>query len=126
MGLHLLEGRNQAELHLHKIMLPIFFRIVSSIILVLALISLLPAAGELMMSPMLFDAPGSERNVLVWLLFFSVLAHPIAVTSGAMIIFKNKVRNMRHYMVGVTLAPLALTFILYSVIAIFCDGNFDC
>lgn len=109
-------------------MLPIFIRIVSSIISVLALISLLPAAGVLMMSPMLFDAPGSERIVLLWVLFFSVLTHPIAVISGAMIIFKNKVRNMQRYLIGVgiTLAPLALIFILCFVIEIFCDGNFDC
>ena len=109
-------------------MLPIFIRIVSSIISVLALISLLPAVGVLMMSPMLFDAPGSESNILVWMLFFSVLAHPIAVISGAMIIFKNKVRNMRRYMVGVgvTLAPLTLIVVLNFLLSIFCDGNFDC
>jgi hypothetical protein len=101
---------------------------VSSIISVLALISLLPAAGVLMMSPMMFDAPGSERNVLLWLFFFSILAHPIAVISGAKIIFKNKVRNMRRYIVGVgvTLAPLTLIVILYFLLSIFCDGNFDC
>ena len=80
------------------------------------------------MSPMLFDAPGSERIVLLWVLFFSILTHPIAVISGAMIIFKNKVRNMRRYMVGVgvTLAPLTLIVILNFLLSIFCDGNFDC
>jgi hypothetical protein len=105
-----------------------FIRIVSSIISVLALISLLPAAGVLMMSPMMFDAPGSERNVLLWLFFFSILAHPIAVISGAKIIFKNKLRDKRLYMVGVgvTLTPLTLIFILCFLLSIFCDGNFAC
>lgn len=81
-----------------------------------------------MMSPMMFDAPGSERNVLLWLFFFSILAHPIAVISGAKIIFKNKLRDKRRYMVGVgvTLTPLTLIFILCFLLSIFCDGNFAC
>ena len=81
-----------------------------------------------MMSPMMFDAPGSERNVLLWLFFFSILAHPIAVITGAKIIFKNKLRDKRRYMVGVgvTLTPLTLTFILCVLLSIFCDGNFAC
>lgn len=94
----------------------------------MALISIVPGLGVLLMSPMLFDAPGSERNVLVWMLLFTILAHPVAVINGAMIIFSNKVRNMQRYIVGVgiTLAPLAFVFILFLSMDIFCDGSFRC
>jgi hypothetical protein len=106
----------------------LFFRIVSSIISVLAIISLIPGLGILMMSPMVFDAPGSERNVVAWMLVFSVLAHPFAVIRGAMLIFNNKARDIRRYVVGIgiTLAPLALIFVLLFLSEIFCDGNFGC
>ena len=109
-------------------MQPIFFRIASSIISVLALISILPGVGLLMMSPMLFDAPGSERNILVWMLFFGVLAHPIAVISGAILIFNNKVRNAQRYIVGVviTLAPTLFVVVLFFAIDMFCNGSFSC
>ena len=109
-------------------MLSLFVRIVSWIISVSALISILPGLGMLMMSPMIFDAPGSGQNVLVWMLFFAVWTHPVAVISGAMIIFNNKARSIQRYFVGVgvTLVPLALAVISFLAIDIFCEGGFSC
>jgi hypothetical protein len=59
--------------------LPKFLLIVHTVVFGLAL---LPTMGMVLMSPMMFDAPGSDREVGLWIAFWAVVALPVAIVAG--------------------------------------------
>lgn len=79
---------------------------------------------------MLFDAPGSENNILVWILFCCALALPftcaIAVFSSLFIFFKSR-RYKKSFLISlmptILLATMGICFVL---IDIYCGGTFSC
>ncbi len=50
--------------------------LIANIIWVLALI---PASMMAMVSPMMFDAPGSDKNTFLWVLFWATLLLPVLI-----------------------------------------------
>lgn len=59
--------------------LPKFVLIFHTVVFGLAL---LPTMGMVLMSPMMFDAPGSDREVGLWIAFWAVVAFPVAIVVG--------------------------------------------
>lgn len=49
------------------------------IVNILALLSLIPTGMMAMMSPMMFDAPGSEKNTYLWLMVIAALLLPVLI-----------------------------------------------
>ncbi|MGZ8362399.1 MAG: hypothetical protein ACXW3D_00940 [Caulobacteraceae bacterium] len=49
---------------------------------VIWLVVLLFAGFAAMMSPMMFDAPGSDKNSFIWTLFTLVALTPVAILAG--------------------------------------------
>lgn len=88
----------------------------SATISILALISLLPWLGAAFVSIFLFDAPDSVSKPFILLAFLSIWWHPAAVIIGSIIIFRNKARKAKRYVIGigVTLAPTVLASIAFT------------
>jgi len=83
-----------------------------------------------LMSAMLFDAPGSEKNPLVWILFATTVALPvsclISCVTSLYVYFREK-----NYRKAFLLSLIPTTVIVCMVIDIammqlFCSGNFSC
>ena len=79
---------------------------------------------------MLFDAPGSENNILVWIVFWCSLALPItcgiAVISSLLVFFKSR-RYKKSFFISLTptilLAIIAVCFVLNDI---YCGGTLSC
>lgn len=46
---------------------------------ILWILALIPAAMMAMMSPMMFDAPGSEKNQFLWILLWATILLPVLI-----------------------------------------------
>lgn len=46
---------------------------------ILWILALIPAAMMAMMSPMMFDAPGSEKNTFLWVLLWATVLLPVLI-----------------------------------------------
>lgn len=51
--------------------------ILATVVTIVWGLALFPGAAFAMMSPMMFDAPGSEKSHYVWMLFYCVLSFPV-------------------------------------------------
>jgi hypothetical protein len=70
-----------------------------------------------MMSPMIFDAPGSENNPVAWASYYTVLAYPFPTVAGAILSFYNYKGNIGGW------RCFASTLVTYSgVLAILLIG----
>jgi len=93
---------------------------------ILSVLAALMSTPMVMFSPMMFDAPGSDENVLTQFLFFSVLAFPVLCLMGGILpwVFKRHPKSIWLY----GLSGLALTQLLLAITLIQtqCGGNFSC
>ena len=60
---------------------------------VLPLLGLIVWPFAAMMSPMIFDAPGSENNPMAWASYYLVLAYPFPTIVGAIMSYYNWKRD---------------------------------
>ena len=93
---------------------------------ILSVLAALMSTPMVMFSPMMFDAPGSDENVLTQFLFFSVLAFPVLCLMGGILpwVFKRHPKSI--WLSG--LSGLARTQLLLPITLIQtqCGGNFAC
>lgn len=91
------------------------FTITSIIIfIILGFLSL----GPVIMSPMMFDRPGSEKDNLLWVLFYCVITFPLVVlfSEGISIYFALKGNYYRALIIS--LIPL-INFLTATIVLIF-------
>ncbi len=92
-------------------------------------ILILPSLPMIMMSPMMFDSPGSEDSTSTIILVLSLVAYPVITVFGIVvgwILFAKQ-----KYLFSIVFATLPLLNILIGILsviymAVFCNGNFDC
>ncbi|MEW7279227.1 hypothetical protein ABW636_11595 [Aquimarina sp. 2201CG1-2-11] len=90
---------------------------------------ILPALPMIMMSPMLFDSPGSENSIPTVTLAISLITYPITTIIGsiiAWILFTKK-----KYLIAIIFASVPILNILVGILTIiymafFCGGNLGC
>ncbi|MEM9244765.1 MAG: hypothetical protein AAGA67_03340 [Cyanobacteria bacterium P01_F01_bin.153] len=56
-----------------------FFRVGIVIHTVLWVAAMVPSLGAALMSVMLFDSPGSEKNTVLWVVFWSLATLPVTL-----------------------------------------------
>jgi hypothetical protein len=81
-----------------------------------ALCAVVSAPAMLMASVMLFDAPGSERELWVWGLFLAGLSVPAWFVAGAVL---GWVTHLRGWMLGslaIAAAPLVAAAVLWALL----------
>ena len=90
----------------------------------------LATLGMLMMSPMLFDAPGSEHNRYLWWIVWSLLATVllcVASVVGGWIAFGVRAgRWMRVLLALLPLAGVAGVVAGFALLEMGCKGSFSC
>ncbi|HPJ37939.1 MAG TPA: hypothetical protein PLT75_05820 [Spirochaetota bacterium] len=97
-----------------------------NIVFLFLLIIMLPG---IIMSPMMFDAPGSENSIPTNLMFYSLILYiPVFLTGsiGSLILYMLKKHRAS---VIWSLLPLVniLCFIAgLAILMVFCNGNFTC
>lgn len=85
-----------------------------------------------LMSAMMFDAPGSERAILIWISFLSVATFPAVAAVAAIMCFvharptTNRARRLGLIFVALPLANIALMLIAFWLIEDVCGGSFVC
>lgn len=83
----------------------------------------------LMFSAMMFDAPGSEQQVLPWMLVGCFLLYPLLVFVGLGLGWREYARGNYDRAVKWALLPsLGVLAVVLVVVAlgVFCDGEFAC
>lgn len=110
------KGRNKIKVYL----------IVASIIFG---VLILPSLPLILMSPMMFDSPGSEDSITTITLVLSIVTYPIVSFIG---IAMSWVLYIKHKnviaLICVNLPILNIIIGIGAIIylSIFCDGNFNC
>ena len=92
-------------------------------------ILILPSLPMIMMSPMMFDSPGSENSLPTIIFVLSLVAYPFVTVFGiavSWILFSKK-----KHLFSILFATLPVFTIIVGLLAIiymavFCDGRFDC
>lgn len=91
-----------------------------------------PSLFMALFSPMMFDAPGANRNVLTWLLFASVVTSPLVLLVAVVGCVVTASQTKRFNPIAArrfALLPLVsiIAFVVASVLLrVICGGNFDC
>ena len=96
------------------------------VLTVLWVLAAIPSAFMAMMSAFMFDAPGSEKNPIVWALMWSMVALPVAWILGAGIpwIFYKRGWGLWFFAIPLlNVAELGVAFILLDRV---CGGQFSC
>jgi hypothetical protein len=81
-----------------------------------------------MMSPMIFDAPGSENNPLAWALYYTLLAYPFPTIIGAILSYfscKGNIGWRCYASTVVTYSGVLAILLIDVVIRIFSGGSFS-
>lgn len=93
---------------------------------ILTVLAALMSMPMVMFSPMMFDAPGSDENVLTQFLFFSVLAFPVLCLMGGILpwIFKRHPKSIWLY--GLSGLAIALIVVAAALLELQCGGDFSC
>lgn len=89
----------------------------------------LASSGTLMMSPMLFDAPGAVQSTTTWLLFLSVLLSPVLSLAGIVLGWRafsygeygRAIRRAMLPLLGLALVIAAVVLMHYR-----CGGELVC
>lgn len=90
---------------------------------------LLADLGLLMFSPMLFDAPGSERAVFPWLIVGCLFLYPLLVVVGLGLGWRALARGNSGRAAKLALLPalgIALLVAVFVALDVLCDGQFAC
>ncbi len=93
---------------------------------ILSVLGAVMSVPLVMFSPMMFDAPGSEDNLLTELLFYSVLAFPVLCLAGGILpwIFRRHPLGIWLYALsGLAIGLLVSAIVLLDVM---CGGDFAC
>ena len=95
----------------------------------LLLISLLAWPMVLLMSPMLFDAPGSESNPITIAIATAIYAYPLPIIVGNILFWRRRKSSelsiLTVYSAISLLSPVTL-LLLFVSLALFCNGQFAC
>lgn len=87
--------------------------------------NLLPLLGLVLwpfcalMSPMFFDAPGSEENLLVWALYYTVIAYPLPTVAGAIWFYCGCKENNGWQCIASTLTTYSAVFAIILILIAF-------
>ncbi|MBK9758189.1 MAG: hypothetical protein IPO88_32675 [Nannocystis sp.] len=85
--------------------------------------------GMLLMSPMMFDAPGSEAAIYPWLIVGSLLLYPLLALVGlilAWIAYGRSDHRRAFVMLTLPLAGVAMVAGAFVLLELVCSGNFAC
>ena len=108
--------------------------------LVFSLLWLVAAVGSLMpamMSVMMFDAPGSEDNTLLWWLVYSIWAFPVLAVVSAFGVWIGwavaRKAERTSVVAAAVLSPAALPLVAVisgagaiTALSVICNGEFRC
>ncbi len=100
----------------------ILWKALSAVYSVLGFFACLPA----MMSPMMFDAPGSTSSVLTMVVFFSVLTLPVSFFMAATVPWKYKENPKVKLLYLLPVVHLAIAAGAFMLLDSMCDGKFTC
>ena len=84
-------------------------------------IALLPSLGLIVIAPMLFDAPGSEHNKALWVVFNCLLMLPVLIIVALAGMWIWHKRGAKRIALAFSLLPVAdvlLIIIAYVVVAL--------
>ncbi len=83
-----------------------------------------------MMSPMIFDAPGSENSALVISIFIFMLCIPLTTFVALVVssIYLLKTKNFKKACLGYLLPALNITLLVIAcwLLQVMCNGQFVC
>ncbi|OSQ48524.1 hypothetical protein TALK_08925 [Thalassospira alkalitolerans] len=79
-----------------------------------------------MMSPMMFDTPGSENNPVTQMLFYSLLAFPALCLMGGILPWVLKRHPQSIWLYALSGLAVGLFFASIVLLQIQCDGSFSC
>jgi len=85
--------------------------------------------GMLMMSPMMFDAPGSEQSIYPWLIVAAMLLYPLLTLIGLILAWLAHSRQnfgRAFAMLSLPLLGVALVVAAFAALQVMCGGAFDC
>mgnify|MGYP001627750256 CR=1 FL=1 len=92
----------------------------------LSVLGALFSAPLVMMSPMMFDAPGSENNPLTQILFYSVLAFPVLCLMGGILPWVFKRHRLGIWLYALSGLAIGLFVVAVVLLQIQCGGDFAC
>ncbi len=81
-------------------------------------LALIPSCMGAMMSPMLFDAPGSDSNKVLWMIFWSTAALPLIILGsqiGSWILFAKMDYSLAWKVSCLPLVDILLLVILWTI-----------
>ena len=92
-------------------------------------ILILPSLPMIIMSPMMFDSPGSENSIPTITLVISLVAYPFVTVFSIAVSWIAFVK--RRHLFAIIAASLPILNILIGIaaivyMAVVCDGNLDC
>ena len=80
---------------------------------ILFTIGLVPAAAGAMMSPMIFDAPGSTEHTGTWVFFIAIVSLPVVIIIGQVLSWILFARQ--HYKAALICSLLPLLNLIFLV-----------
>jgi hypothetical protein len=92
-------------------------------------LGVLAALSLLLFSPMMFDAPGSERSIYPWLILASLALYPVLTLVGLTTAWRAFLRGEHPAALRRLLAPLlaaGLVFAAFTALEVACAGEFAC
>ena len=104
-------------------------RVFALVVAILAFLAFLPAGFAAMMSVMMFDAPGSDENGLVWALVLGMWAAPlVCVATGVagLIAASRFTRRRIAVLVGLPVVWFAYMALMVMLLESNCGGQFSC
>jgi len=82
-----------------------------------------------MAGAMSFDAPGADENPLTQLIMLWTLTYPLPIIIGAIGVWRHRAdKSLGRIKLYTFVSALCIIIpvILFSLLGIFCDGNFAC
>lgn len=102
------------------------YLVAGTVLSVLAgVLGLVPA----LMSPMMFDTPGSQELISIWLLFGLIAAFPLVCFLAPVASYLAYRAGRNGWSVALLVSPLyvlALTTAMFFVLKYWCGGQFAC
>ena len=86
-------------------------------------------AMMLLLSVMMFDAPGSEASPYPWIIIGSLLVYPVTVVVGLVRVWRAHKRGdgrAAYKALAIPLAGVLLVLASFRLLQVVCSGNFAC
>ncbi|MFL1895987.1 hypothetical protein ACJRPK_09815 [Aquimarina sp. 2-A2] len=102
------------------------YLVVCTILLTLLAFASLPMA---MMSPMLFDSPGSDENMSTVTLFVAVISFPLIVLfaiPGGWMLHHYKRYVLSKIAISLPILNIIIGILSCIILIVFCDGALNC